>query len=236
MKRERFAELDHLRGLAVSMMIIYHAAFDLQVFAGWNLDVLRGGWLILARSTLILFLLLVGISFAVSSRKRAEQGRSLWPRAMRRAAVVGGLAAVISIGTYAFDPTNYVRFGILHCIAASILLLPLFYRIRRFAILITPLTLLPWYLATLLPSEGLLPFGLTPAGFQSIDYVPLLPWFAIVLIGLWLGWLGYERYPQWRTSMPTLSMSPLRWMGRNALLIYLVHQPILVASIYVLTR
>ena len=62
------------------------------------------------------------------------------------------------------------------------------------------------------------------------DYRPLLPWFGVVLVGLFLGNVVYGRGRP--AGLPTRSPAvarPLLPLGRNSLAIYLVHQPLLVA-------
>lgn len=65
-----------------------------------------------------------------------------------------------------------------------------------------------------------------------VDYFPLLPWFGVVLIGIWLGNTAYSngarrfRLPNWQ--VPALTF-PLGWLGRHSLTIYLIHQPLLFA-------
>jgi uncharacterized membrane protein len=61
------------------------------------------------------------------------------------------------------------------------------------------------------------------------DYRPLLPWFGVVLGGLFLGNVVYGRgRPAGLPVRAPTVARPLLPLGRNSLLIYLVHQPLLV--------
>jgi len=77
--------------------------------------------------------------------------------------------------------------------------------------------------------------GLTPARFYSIDYFPLLPWFGVVLIGVFF---GNSLYPHYTRNFYLHDLSKfavirfLTFLGRHSLLIYLIHQPVLIASLY----
>ena len=78
----------------------------------------------------------------------------------------------------------------------------------------------------------LYPFGIVSPDFRSSDYFPLLPWFFLFLMGSWLGnWK--ERVPE---NFRRLRVPGLAWLGRHSLLIYLVHQPVLVAVSMVLSK
>jgi uncharacterized membrane protein len=70
-----------------------------------------------------------------------------------------------------------------------------------------------------------------------VDYYPLLPWFGVALLGIFA---GYSLYPQGQPQFgwPDVSKIPfvqsLRFLGRHSLLIYLIHQPILIGLLFVL--
>jgi uncharacterized membrane protein len=61
-----------------------------------------------------------------------------------------------------------------------------------------------------------------------------LPWFGVVLIGLFFGNVVYGdgRRPAVLEEVPVLAR-PLVPLGRNSLFIYLIHQPIIIALLAV---
>lgn len=225
----RFLSIDLLRSAAILGMIIYHGAYDLREFKNAPLDPFSGGWLMLQRSVAITFLLLVGISAVLSSAKG-----DLLRRFLKRAVIVEACALIVTIVTFFFDRVAYVRFGILHMIALSLVLLPLFLPIKRWNLLFGLLVVVfgtvwdpPRAETTLL-----LPLGIMPRMFQSIDYFPLIPWFGVVLIGAGLGVHLFEgKTPRLKANALT---RVLAFPGKHSLLIYMVHQPVLLGLLNIL--
>ncbi|MCB0064880.1 MAG: DUF1624 domain-containing protein, partial [Caldilineaceae bacterium] len=72
--------------------------------------------------------------------------------------------------------------------------------------------------------------GLKPVNYTYLDYFPLVPWFGIVLLGIGVGNLLYD-HSRRTFVLPDLSnVTVVQWLqrlGRNSLLIYLLHQPLL---------
>ena len=250
--KNRFIEIDLLRTLAIIMMVVYHAGYDLAFFHNFNFDPLSGGWKILQLSTATLFLLLVGISFVISwerlpaEARRAKVGTrnhdmrtaAAVCKYLKRGLFIFACGMLITIVTCFWDSDTYVRFGILHMIGISVIILPLFRRLREWNILIATLIIIlginikNFSLFTF-NSSLFLPLGITPPNFTTIDYYPLLPWFGVVLIGLALGDFFYirpKRIPRQTNTFLTL----LSWPGKHALVIYLVHQPILLLILHLL--
>lgn len=229
----RFVELDLLRLVAICLMVTYHAAYDLQIFYSWQLDSFSGAWWLVARASANLFLLLVGVSFVLSSR--AKTPSQIWKRALQRGVTVLGIAILISIGTYLYDPSTYIRFGILHCIGISLMLLPLFRELDELSAALFGLLVISagLHLSNEYTSVSyLLPFGLRYPEFHSIDYFPLFPWFGVVMLGTALGqWLA-ENMHLLHTYDQRNRYSKLLWPGRHALLVYLLHQPILLTILW----
>ena len=76
-------------------------------------------------------------------------------------------------------------------------------------------------------------FGFFPLGFFSTDYFPLLPWLFLFWAGYFLHHLvGRGRLAPLRRSV----CPPLGWMGRHSLVLYLLHQPVILGVLTVAFR
>ena len=236
----RFWEVDFPRGVAASMMVLYHFVFDLNYFGISNFDIHEGFWFYFAHLTAFLFVLLVGISVVLSHEWMVLLGqeKAFLPRLLKRGVWLLCLAAGITLVTYVAVGSGFIVFGALHLIGVSLLLVYPFLRLGAANAFIGLLVILMGlYLQN--QSVGypwLLWLGLSPIGFYSLDYLPLFPWFGVVLLGIAVGDLFYRGYKR-RISLPELSSSyavkPLALMGENSLIIYLIHQPILIAALYI---
>jgi len=235
---DRFWEVDLLRGVAILLMVFYHFAFDLNYFGLVKIDVNSGIFLSLARLTVTLFLLLVGLSLYLSLSRAERMGREdqFITKLVRRSAWILSLALCITAVTYLFIGRGYIVFGVLHLIGLSLLLAYPFLRMgwKNF-IFGSILIILGMYVPEISVNHyWLLWLGLAPAGFYSLDYVPMLPWLGVVLYGLGLGGLLYPGYRRRLSLMDRSIVSGRSWirllcyLGRNSLAIYLIHQPLII--------
>lgn len=235
---KRFWEVDLLRGLAVVMMIIFHVLFDLDHFGNFDIFVGSGFWHVFAKVTASLFIVLVGISLTLSfSWTRMMDGQNLFSKYLKRGAKIFSLGLIITIITWFAMGQNFIIFGILHFIGISIILAYPFLRFRYLNLFLGALIIALGLLIkrSAVTTTLLLPLGLAPASFYSFDYFPLLPWFGLVLLGIYLGNSVYPDFTQ-RFQIPDHSNHPVIrgfcLLGRNSLAIYLVHQPALIAAMY----
>lgn len=229
----RLPGLDIARGTAVAAMAAYHFGWDLSFYGLIEADIGRDpGWQWVARVIAGSFLALVGASLALAHPRRIR-----WPPFLRRLGLVAGAALAITVATVFAFPDSPILFGILHCIAlASVLALPL---LRAPALVIMGVAaacaLAPLWLTQPGFDRPLLDFlGLGHGVPRANDYVPLLPWFAMVLLGLVGGRaIGAGRGPLWLARSPETPIGRgLAWAGRHSLAIYLIHQPLLLAALY----
>jgi len=145
---------------------------------------------------------------------------------------------VITGVTWLFLPSVCIVFGVLHFIGLSILLAPLFVRLDASRLIVASVAcFIAGYAVTLVNGPWhLLWLGIRPASFASLDYVPLFPWFGIVLAGMAC---GHTFYPDGRRGFrlgdpgPAV-LRPFSFLGRHSLLIYFLHQPVILFMIAVL--
>ncbi len=227
--------MDEIRGFAVFCMVFYHGFYTFAALFGW-------AW---GRRLLEFFApaepLFAGL-FIFISGIAANLTRSNLSRGLKLAVVAAGVSAV----TLLFLPEQPIYFGILHLLAAAMLLtgvlLPLFNRLPVWPAIaacaaVFALTYDVWdgYLGffsiPLLPlprflyaTDWLCWLGVYSPSFYSADYFPLFPWLFLFFAGVFFGRYAREgRFPEWayRRHVPFFS-----FLGRHALLIYIVHQPV----------
>ncbi|MDD4319467.1 MAG: heparan-alpha-glucosaminide N-acetyltransferase [Candidatus Peribacteraceae bacterium] len=237
-RSKRYLEIDVLRTAALAMMVAYHAAYDLSQFHGIAIDVLTGPWHMLQLATANLFLLLVGASFAISHHRTLMagiSGKALFKKYAKRGIFLFLWGMAVSAVTFLIFGDAYVRFGILHLIGIALLLLPFLAPLQEGNAL---LALSAFWLGGRMRSiEGapafLLPLGITSPAFTSVDYYPLLPWLSPILLGFALGNLLYSRGIL-RHHVPQNRLTELLALpGRHSLFLYLIHQPILIAVLWI---
>jgi uncharacterized membrane protein len=236
----RYREIDLVRGIAILMMILFHTVFDLYFFRILPLDIYSGFWRYFAFSTASLFLLIVGISLTISRARTAstKSGYKLALKFVYRGAGIFLLGLLVTVCTWIFLGEGFIVFGILHLIGISIMISPLFFRFKKCNLLLGFLVItIGFFFATRTGPIWLLPLGLHPATFWSVDYEPIFPWFGVVLIGMGL---GEYLYPGGKRSftlpqIPEIVVRPLAFLGRHSLIIYLVHQPIIILIIAAVT-
>lgn len=230
--RSRYAALDVARGLALVAMALYHATWDLGALrlTPENYALTPSGRLA-AHGIAGSFLTLVGIGLVLMNGERFAAR----PFVLRLARIAGA-ALLVTAATVVSDPSSYIFFGILHCIAvSSVLALPFVRILPRWASGVAAALVLagPHLISGGIFDAPALSFlGLGRAVPQTNDYVPLFPWFGMVLAGVAMALYGVAVFR--RSRLATWEAAGrfsrgLAWAGRHSLAIYLIHQPILIA-------
>lgn len=225
MKLIRIGTIDAVRGICVIMMIIYHIMFDLRYFGIMEIDLQFLPILLFQRAIGTGFLIVAGISMWIS-----EAGHKTYDRHFQRFLKLSLVAAAITLATWIYPHQSFISFGIIHLMAFSALLGPLFFRLGKWNL---PLGLAIIALGSLPPGlESDFPYlfwlGFPDPEYTALDYYPLIPWFGAVLIGIYAG----------QNAMKKLAVSlpfgkSLEWIGRNSLAIYVLHQPVIIGIIWI---
>ena len=235
--------LDTVRGLCLISMILYHGMYDLVNVKGYSVpwyNALPGYWW--QQSICWTFILLSGLCWQLSRHP------------LRRSLMLVGCGAAITLVTWFFMPSELIQYGVLTLLGFSaLLMIPLHKLLKR----VPPLaglfcsfglflllrnvpngslgfeglrlcTLPDW----LYGSELFAVLGFPSPAFSSSDYFPLIPWFFLFVTGYFLWSLLSRQEKALKCLHP--GCAPLAFLGRHSLVIYLAHQPVLMALFWLL--
>ncbi len=221
-KRTRIDIIDALRGLSVLLMVIHHLLFDVVEFLG------APSWLFTNPVFNILHYFFAGL-FIFLSGLSSQLSRSNIKRGVKVLIVALVLTLVTSLPIIDMP----IRFGILHLLGFCMV----FYGLTRKAWDAVPRPIAPILYVVLLVGTALAVklinidasflwmLGWAQPDFYSADYFPILPWVFVFLLGTWAGFYVVERrLPDW---FYTTRVKILPAVGKKALLIYILHQPVL---------
>jgi uncharacterized membrane protein len=236
----RFWEIDVLRGIAVVAMILYHFSYDLAYFAHlFDPRFFRSGFgLDAGRAIGSTFIFLAGLSLTLSYRRAVRSPeQKLFRKYLGRGVRIFSYGLVITLVTWIFVPEGMIVFGILHLIGASIILAYPFLRLKLPNVaLAAGCIALGLYLRNLhVDQPWLVWLGVRP-DFFMLDYWPIFPWFGVVLLGIFAGNVLYGGEKRTTAGLaPKLpGVRPLAFLGRHSLLVYFVHQPVIIAALVLL--
>lgn len=234
--KRRIFLLDEIRGLAIILMVFYHAFYMLGSFFEMEFMLAAQKFFEpLQPPFACLFILISGISCNLS--------HSNFIRGIRLFAIAMGftLVTAVILPKFGIDGAQII-FGILHLLSVSMLI---------FALIRKPLSKIPTAVGVALcmvlffalysvPSGSIFGFdlpqvlyansftatlGFAPAGFYSADYFPLIPFLFMFLAGTFMGRFVFN------TDLPEgfykLRCRPLAAVGRKTLIIYIAHWPII---------
>lgn len=236
-KKVRFEILDVLRGFAILLMFIYHFSYDLDYYGYIQQNFSHDKFWINFRSTIVtLFLTIVGISLYLASYQKLNKKRF-----RQRLILLIIYSALVSISSWVMYPKAMIFFGILHFITVASILGLCFIRMGKINLLLgSALIILPLLVKHPFFDQAFMQwFGLMTRLPITVDYVPLLPWFGVVLIGIYLGQILTQLPAEsfficWQSRHPASKLLALG--GRYSLHIYMLHQPLFLGILYIITQ
>ena len=243
LKRDRFPELDVLRGIALILMIFLHILWCMNYlgfkpYANTFLNTLINGCYHTFPFVPLLFLILVGIGLSISySRKTLKYGLSTHNYSrylLFRGVYIITLGVVLTVFSMFILPSRVVIFGILQCIGLSIILTIPIIRLKPIYLFYISMFLI--LLGNILThitafNDNIFQYIL---GFHtnilSVDYFPLIYFSGFVVLGICIGKILYKdgiRQFNLPKSTKIKQIGILSWLGRHSLWVYLIHQPII---------
>lgn len=245
-KKNRAFELDFLRGFSLFLMILMHFAYDLRyVFEFDIFSFLESKyfWVFVEPFFLCVF---VGVSGICCSFSRNNFFRGL------KLLIVAILFSIVTyLGKVIIDLNMLIIFNVLHMLSVSILVYSLILLIEKktkcnptvtnvlmafFGVWIIAMGEKIEMLKGIIDGPWLLPFGIIGKNsFFMADYMALIPWLGVFLVGTVIGRVCYgtrESLIKNPAAIVTKITKPFEFLGRHSLIIYLVHQPIVLGLTY----
>ena len=236
---KRVRILDALRGAAVLAMIVHHGYVLLNFMRGIEIGFFSSDYFPYIQMFFVgIFLLVSGICTNYS-RSVAKRGVIVFAAAILVTLVTAVLLPLCGIGGLE------IYFGILHMFGLSMLLYallrPLLAKCPAAPVaVICFLLFIGWqiwmhFIPTMESPFGVMMlFGFPRESFYSADYYPLLPYFFLFVCGAMIGRpVKAGRFPKWFYDF---HFAPLEFVGRHSLLIYLLHQPVILLIILLVFR
>ena len=238
----RYDRLDLWRGCAMVWMACFHFSFDLNQYRIIPAQNFYGDPLWTTQRFCIVSMFLLG---AGASQAVAIAVGQTWPRFWRRWAQIAGCALLVSLGSLWMFPRGWISFGVLHGMAVMLILLRLLgTRLPPARLARAPLALaclgavaalawmLPHWVANRFFDTRLTNWvGLVTHLPPTEDYVPVLPWFGMMLAGYLVASLLLVHARLAFTGAIPSFVRPLAVLGRWSLAFYMLHQPILIGSL-----
>jgi uncharacterized membrane protein len=238
--------INQIRGIAFILMFIYHIFIFLKAMHYYDylnnplLDIIGQ----LSRNT---FIILVGISLYLSyinSKNIAEYKKKQILRAIK----IYCIAIIITIITYIYINDYYIVFGVLHFISISIFLLYNF--VNNIPILLF-IVIFCMYLSNfnyLNFNNSFLDYINSIIGFNyyknTIDHFSLIKWIPIIILGIFIGhiinyynFINISKKSKEKIHKKNVkknnnnNIDIISWIGKNTLLLYIIHIPIIIFSI-----
>ena len=244
--KERAFELDLLRGITIIWVVFMHFSFDMRYILGLDVfSYLSSKWYWTFGETLVLCIF-VGLSGVCCSLSRSN---------LKRGIKLLVVSVAITIATYLADKFFHlgclILFNVLHVLTCGILLYCLISFIEK-KLSLNPkavsviMSLFGLWIAMIgkeihryngtIDGNWLLPFGIYGKTYPEMgDYMPLFPWLGIFLLG---AVIGRSCYSDKKTVFPNANdkllrfFKPVMFIGRHTLIIYLVHQPLVLGIAY----
>ncbi|MCR4766692.1 MAG: DUF1624 domain-containing protein [Saccharofermentans sp.] len=246
--KDRAWELDFLRGIALLMMLFMHMSWDVRYEFGVNIfSYLHKGWFwsFIHPVIVVLFVGVSGIC-CTFSRNNIKRGLKI-------------LGATLILDLTTFLITKFagidclIIFNVLALLTCGIFLYALISFIEK-KINANPkavnviMGLAGLYIVIVGCNIHYMDFCtdsllFLPVGFdmnnlpEMADYMPLFPWLGVFLIGCVIGRTCYKDKKTLfagRGKIMSAVSRPVEFIGRHSLIIYLVHQPLVYAIMYVI--
>ena len=225
--KKRYHIIDTIRGVCIILVVLYHLIYDLTYIFPIGISFIASPYMNLFRDSFVGVLIFISGVSCNFSKSNFKRGIKLLV-----------IALIFSFVTYFLD--MLISFGILHFFGVSLIItsllskylkkLPCIKSIVFFIILFFVFYIVNPELPNDKGNIVYFILGLTPFYMYSSDYYPLIPWIFLIFSGYFFG-IYMKKYDKvWYYY----GNKVLNKIGKHTLIIYIIHQPIILALLYII--
>ncbi|MEM4137524.1 MAG: heparan-alpha-glucosaminide N-acetyltransferase [Candidatus Anstonellaceae archaeon] len=234
----RIEQVDALRGLGITLVVIYHIFFDSYFFGIVDIDPTEGVLKLFGLAAASIMIVVVGISLSLSYEKiKNSDYKTRIKKYLTRSLKLFVVALAISAISYIFYPQGWIRWGVIHFISFAVFFCHFFARFERLNAILAMLSITIGKIINEIQTDNFLLFIV---GYYypiySIDYFPIFPWIGLVFLGMYVGKKIYIQKKMNLEEKKIWIEKYLAILGRNSLIIYLTHQIPLISFILILKK
>lgn len=256
-KAKRFFEIDFIKGFATIFMIIFHFFYLMYFMDIVKFEIKQGILHMMAKISHTIFILMVGINSAISYNKFREKNKKLYEKdkASFNNQYIGKVAKrslflllaglTMTVLSYLGFGNLFVKFGIFHFVGVALLLAIPIVHSKFLSLAVTLLIGIVHVLSKTARLQAFfssqcqnIPFicfisGVYNIKFSSLDHFSIIPYFALVTFGIFLGHLLYtdrkrkflnekenEKFENYEKKNV---VNNIGLMGKNSFIIYFFH-------------
>lgn len=227
---KRYDEIDIIKGIAVICMIIFHFFYFPNQYGFKEIEYNTTTLNFISKFAQVIFITCVGINLVFAKKKNND------PRVhIQRVMKIAFYAVLMSLFTYHVFKDKYVKFGILHFVAFSSLILFMFVddinKMKLITLGVFIIYLLNHFkpeLFKIIPQPFAFIGGFYNDRYNAVDHFPIMPWILLICLGTFIGNHLINNNINTPSFITNNALSnTLKNIGKRSLEIYAVHWAIL---------
>jgi uncharacterized membrane protein len=239
---KRFLEIDIIKGIAVTFMVIFHFFFLSRYMDVYPYIINQGMLYYFAKIAHYIFIFIVGVNLSIINQKYIKSKEVRKVKQFKRGIFLLGGGMIISVLSYIAFGDLYVKFGILHFLGVSIIISQFIIDSNILVGTIGISVILLYFLLQSFPNNffntcwkfPMLCFisGIKNIKYSSLDHFSIIPYFSLICLGILLGDSIYSKGIKRKDKLvdevidkidKNILVKTIATLGKYSLQIYFIH-------------
>ena len=247
----RYPEIDIVKGIAVIFMVIFHFFYLAYFMDVKKYPIDKGILRFLAKAAHTTFIFMVVVNLALGYQRyivNKKDNDARFGKSIKRSFFLYLAGIIVSIFSYLAFKDMFVKFGIFHFIATAIVISQLVVHSQLLSLvgagIVSLIHLIKNNFSMLLYDKCQnIPFicfitGLYNIKYSALDHFPIIPWLAVIFMGIFFGHTLYSRAKRNFNGELIDKLSnnnvgkTIGFLGKHSLSIYFIHFPLFYFILY----